>query len=375
MRNRIFSIGEKVIPGDGVVAAKPVMAALSAAAGKLVLFDTETIAGRSNAALFGAIAATGVLPLDEESCRRAIAVAGVAVDANIAVFDAGLKATRREDSRSDDGEVMTLGTAPASLAELVSQFPERLRPVVEHAVARHVDYQDETYARTYVDRLAAVYGADENAGGARQDFRLTFAVAPRLAAWMTVEDVIRVAQLKTRPGRLSRIREENGAAPDELVRVVDFLKPGRAELAGLLPAWIARHVPRNEPGQPRGGVALKITTSRPWGFVLLKLLAGLRPWRRKTAGYAEEQDAIVRWLEAVTSAAPRDYDLACRLVDLARWVRGYGDVRDRGLARMKSLCGEWRQKLDADPEALAAELGQMIEDARNHPDAGCAPVA
>ena len=200
-------------------------------------------------------------------------------------------------------------------------------------------------------------------------------LAPRLAAWMSFEDVIRISQLKTRPGRLARIHAESGAAPDELVRIVDFLKPGCAEFAGLLPAWIGRRISKLEPGSPRGGLPLKINSSAPWGYALLKMLATLRPWRRGMTRYTEEQAAIGRWLTAVIAAAPRNYDLACRLVDVARWVRGYGDVRDRGLSRMNALCTDWNSRLAEDPAALMTEVTRALDEAVLLPDTGCAPVA
>ena len=200
--------------------------------------------------------------------------------------------------RSGDEDPTTAPeTAPPSLAELTAQFPQQLRKVVDQAISRIIDYQDEAYARLFVDRLRMVYAADESAGGAIQEFRLACAIAPMLAAWMAFEDIIRVAQLKTRPERLRRIREECGASAGGIVRVVDFLEPGRAEFAGFLPAWIGRRLSRPESGRPRGGIAFKITTSSPWGYALLKVLAGLRPLRRGMMRYTDEQDAIDRWMD------------------------------------------------------------------------------
>ncbi len=374
-RDRIYSIGEKVVPGDGTASASPVLTALEAAAKKLVSLDIGAMRERPNATFFGAIAATGVLPFEKDSCRQAISATGIAVESNLAGFEAGLVAASAPERSDDEDPATAPETAPPSLAELTAQFPQQLRAVVDQAISRLIDYQDEAYARLFVDRLRMVYAADESAGGAIQEFRLACAIAPRLAAWMAFEDVIRVAQLKTRPERLRRIREECGASAGEIVRVVDFLKPGRAEFAGLLPAWIGRRLSRPESGRPRGGIAFKITTSAPWGYALLKVLAGLRPLRRGMMRYADEQDAIDRWIEAVVGVASSDYELACRLVDVARWVRGYGDVRDRGLSRMEALCIDWREKLADDPAALSVEITRALDEALLSPDSNCAPVA
>ena len=56
---------------------------------------------------------------------------------------------------------------------------------------------------------------------------------------MAYEDVVRVADLKTRSERISRIRKEVHARTSDLVEVVDYLKPGIEELCALLPKFIA----------------------------------------------------------------------------------------------------------------------------------------
>ena len=89
---------------------------------------------------------------------------------------------------------------------------------------RLTDYQDPAYARLYLERLVPVLAVDRH--GAGSDYRLTNETARHLALWMSYEDVIRVADLKTRPERFARVREETGAKAREPVVVVEFLKPG-----------------------------------------------------------------------------------------------------------------------------------------------------
>ena len=76
----------------------------------------------------------------------------------------------------------------------------------------------------------------------RSDGALTAAVARHLALWMSYEDVIRVADLKTRPERFARVREEVGAKPDEPVHVTDIFKPGVDEVSALLPPGLGRRL-------------------------------------------------------------------------------------------------------------------------------------
>ena len=104
------------------------------------------------------------------------------------------------------------------------------------------------------------------------------------------------------------------------------------------------------------------------------MIAALRPWRPHTTRYFEEHRAIEAWIGAIVATAPRDYELACRLAELAALARGYGDVRARGLAQLVAVTSDWRQRLDRDAGLLAGEVDRMLQSARNAPDAGCAPV-
>jgi indolepyruvate ferredoxin oxidoreductase beta subunit len=263
---------------------------------------------------------------------------------------------------------------PSALSTALAALPARHRPVIAHAAARLVDYQDVAYAERYLSRLAPIVRIDTAGDEIPAEKSLAGIVARRLAAWMMYEDVIRVAQLKTRPGRLGRIRAELGAKAGEPVVVTDFLKPGRDELRGVLPNWLGRLMPPGRPGQRRRGVALKLSTSRPWGYGVLKALGSLRWWRPHTARFAEEQHAIDAWLGAVAATACQDAALARGVAELAVLARGYGDVRARGLSRLTVLLAGWSARLATDTASLSREVAATLNTARSEPDAGCAPV-
>jgi indolepyruvate ferredoxin oxidoreductase beta subunit len=200
------------------------------------------------------------------------------------------------------------------------------------------------------------------------DRRLSLAVARRLAAWMSYEDVIRVAQLKTRPGRLARIRAEAGAPDDAPFIVQDFLKPGREEFEGLIPRFLAPLMPRAPHRASGRGLAMRLNAASPGGYLTFRVLASLRPWRRVSIQYKREQAAIERWLSAVAAAVPRGYDLACDTANAAVWARGYGAVRARGLKRLEILFNDWEPRLDADAEAVAAAVRKALDNAYTDPD-------
>lgn len=365
-RQRIYSTAEKSVAGDGTIPAQSIIDGLRNSSNKLIEIDMKEAAarvgGQANAVMFGAIAASGVLPLSEDEFRAAIQARGIAVASNLAGFETGLDLARNPPPPARQPG-MDYDPAPAAFEDAVAALPETLHPLVGHALARLVDYQDEAYARLYMERLRPVLAIDF-----RPDLALAREVAKRLAAWMTVEDIIRVAQLKSRPGRLARIRRELGIGDEDPLTVTDFLKPGPAEFAALMPPWLGRLVAKLPDPRLGGGFALRLPTTTAWGFAALKVLASLRPWRRRTFGYAEEDAALQRWLEATLAAAEHDADLALDTARLAVWARGYGGVRRRGLAQLEHLFTNWKGRLAGDCEALAAEVRASLAAARDDPD-------
>jgi indolepyruvate ferredoxin oxidoreductase beta subunit len=365
---RIFSTAEKMDSRDGTIPADPILAALARTGRQLIVLDLDRLAeaagSQANAVLFGAIAGSRVLPLADEDYRDAIERSGVAVKSNLAGFAAGLQATRGGGAESvADG--LRYDPAPDGFEGDVARFSAAVQPLVGHALARLVDYQDAAYARLYLERLGGIAALDTS-----PDATLTAEVARRLAAWMSFEDVIRVAQLKTRPGRLARIRAEVGLGGEDPFKVIDYLKPGWEEVASLLPAWLGRILP--EPGhkgrRAGGGIPLRLDTTSFVGYAILRGLARMKPWRPRSNRYAREQKAIARWLGAVAGAARRDSDLARRAAEVAVWARGYGPVRARGLAMLARLLADWDNCLAADPEGLAARVAATLDAARSDPD-------
>jgi indolepyruvate ferredoxin oxidoreductase beta subunit len=206
----------------------------------------------------------------------------------------------------------------------VAAFPAPLRPLLGEAVARLVDYQDVRYAERYLQRLEPFVGPDA-------DLELAAVVARHLAVWMTYEDAIRVADLKTRASRFARLRAEAGPEPVEL-EVTDYLKPELDELYGLLPAplaaplarWAERRWPTRRPA-----LGQRVRTSTVLGFLRLWVLARCR-WLRPSSYRARLEHArIERWLAAVATWVRRDPTLAGELARAAQLVKGYGEVRRR----------------------------------------------
>jgi indolepyruvate ferredoxin oxidoreductase beta subunit len=201
--------------------------------------------------------------------------------------------------------------------------------VLRVAVPRLVEYQDRGYAERYLERLRPFAGS-----GA-----LAQIVARHLATWMTYEDAVRVAQLKTRASRFERIRKEKGVGKGEIV-VTDYLKPDLDEIYGVLPhrlvAPFARWAERRWPhGRPTLGQHVKTTTVG--GFLRVWVLTWLRPLRPISYRAREEHERMERWLAAVARCARWDEGLACEVARAAQLVKGYGDVRRRMAAHFDRL--------------------------------------
>lgn len=373
---RIYSTAEKSVAGDGAVKSDALIEPLERAAKDVVALDIEAVVGRpggqGNAALLGAIQASGVLPFADDDCRQAIRAKGVAVPTNMADFEAGLSVTRGERTReAETSDGLAYNEAPEDLEADLQQFPKALRPIVGHGFARLADYQDGDYARLYGKRLTALPGLDPD--GMSDDQVAAFGeVAKRLAAWMSYEDVIRVAQLKTRPGRLASIRGNLGLGEDDRFRLIDFLKPGREEVASLLPPGLGGLVMKLPSKGGPGGVKLRLATSRPFAFGVLSLLARLKPWRPRTYRFEREQAAIEIWLAAVAAGLETNPSIAKRTAELAVLARGYGGVRERGLIGLEKILDGRERRLKEDAEGLSGDIDRLLDQARNNPDADIA---
>jgi indolepyruvate ferredoxin oxidoreductase, beta subunit len=367
--HRLYSIHEKITTAGSVYPSDRLLAAAGAFSKRLLALDALALAREhlteANAILLGALAGSGALPIPIEAYRSAIERKGIQVATNVAGFEIGLQHGRgveaeetrgrsrpegsehaRRDPAHDIGD--TTGDVDRETAELVAGLPERVRSIAAQAIARLVDYQDHAYARRYLDRLRPFIGesADPDTAGI---------VARLLAVWMTYEDAVRVADLKTRLARFERIRRETRAGDAEIV-VTDFLKPELDEIYGILPARLvgpfARWAERRWPhGRPTPGQHVKTTTVS--GYLRLWLLARLRRLRPVSYRARHEHERMERWLALVSRGAAIDPDLGRELARAARLVKGYGEVRRRLLAAFDDL--------------LARVLGVIeLERARGH---------
>jgi len=186
---------------------------------------------------------------------------------------------------------------------------------------------------------------------------------------MAYDDVIRVADLKTRAERSARVRAEVGAGADEVVGTVEFFHPRLEEVYGLLPPGWVRWIEAS-PGVRRmlasrigNGQRLRPHTVR--GQLMLQGLAALRRWRRRSSRHGVEMAHIGLWLARVAELMPQDAALALELIRCRQLVKGYSDTHSRGEAKFDRLM-QAAQALLGRPDA-AADLTALRQAALADP--------
>jgi indolepyruvate ferredoxin oxidoreductase beta subunit len=347
--HRVYSITEKSAMGDGLFDAANVVKAANKLAKRAILFDLEKLAQSNgsalNAVMLGVIAGSRELPVPEAAFEDAIRASGVAVDANLRGFRAGLQCVKGEIKVPEDKPEprrvrQPSPTAAGLIASVSGTFPAEAHGIVEAGLRRVADYQNDAYAALYFDRLEPVFAADQANGGAGRGFKLTREAARYLALWMTFEDIIRVAELKSRPERMARVRREVGAKDDEPVAVTEFLKPGYEEFASVLPPKWGRALmawAQKSDARKNFHIAMRVKTNTLFGYARLWGLAKLKPWRPRSYRFAEENREIEAWLEAIKAAAGRSYDLALEIAELPNLRKGYSDTNRRGVANYRKI--------------------------------------
>ena len=348
--HRVYSILEKSAMGDGRVEVSDLVKTANHLARRPILIDMDRLAQANgtaiNAVILGVIAGSGEVPIPAEAFEKAIEKTGVAVSANLRGFKAGFGHVRGDIPMPEEPppvERRTPGNVDALLSRVDEAFPPETRQVLQDGVRRAVDYQNLAYGGRYLDNAGKILAADKANGGAEKGFRLTIEGGRYLALWMTYEDIIRVASLKSRPERMERVRREVGAKAEEPVVVTEFLKPGFDEIASVLPPALGRALTRwkeKKPSRQNFHIAMRVKTNTVFGYVRLWGLAKMRFWRPYSYRFAEEWSEIATWLAALESAAGRSYDLALEIAELPNLRKGYSDTHRRGIGNYRKVFEE-----------------------------------
>lgn len=349
--HRVYSVVEKSSMGDGLFRSDKLDNAAQKLAKRAVLFDMATLAEKEgtvlNAIALGVIAGTRELPIPVDNFRASIREAGVAVDSNLKGFEIGLAYMNGEVTLPDPSPEKTERKTSLSAESLVdnvrASYPAETQAIVTEGVKRLVDYQDASYAKLFLKRLGDILDIDRNCGGDTNGWALTAETARYLALMMTYEDIIRVADLKSRRSRMERVRTEVLATLDEPIRVTEFLKPGFDEITSVMPSWLGRPImdwARGNKWASNYNFAMRVRTNTITGFLRLWMLSKLRFYRPRTYRFVEEQKAIEAWLNTIKNAATKHYQLALEISELASLRKGYSDTHKRGLQNFSRVMEE-----------------------------------
>ncbi|HLZ01020.1 MAG TPA: indolepyruvate oxidoreductase subunit beta family protein [Bradyrhizobium sp.] len=350
--HRSFAIGEKIAPGDGIADKGAVTGAIGVAAKTEIIFDMNALAATHgsviSAAMFGALAGAGVLPFSRDSYRDVIRAGDKGAKASLETFEAAFD---RVEARSPDvaippqseqiDTIHSPGAPDPRLAALIARLNQEL-PAPALAMTRAglkkvIDFQDVAYGAEYLDILGTLHAADRGSGGADRKFAFTQAAAKYLANAMTYDDVIRVADLKTRSGRRARIESELELSQNQVLQTTEFMHPRMEEVMGMLPAALGRWLD----ARPRflGWLDRRVNKGRRVrtyslsSFLALYVVGGLRGMRRRSLRHAVETAHRDEWLKAATEAVTINYQLGVEILQCRRLVKGYSDTHSRGLSK------------------------------------------
>jgi indolepyruvate ferredoxin oxidoreductase len=278
----------------------------------------------ANVFLVGAGFQTGALPLPPDAIEEAIRVNGVAVDKNIQAFRRGRQYV------VDPAAVLGAAGVPGPAAPDADESPlDRLIRIRSDDLTA---YQDEAYARRYLDVVERVRAAEQDKTPGST--ALTEAVARYLYKLMAYKDEYEVARLSLEPSLGAGLQAEFGP--------------------GARASW------RLHPPVLRAlGLKRKIELG-PWfvpAFRVLQAMRGLRGTRMDPFGRARvrvvERELIEEYLALTDHLAgrlsPANAALAVRLAGLPDRVRGYEAVKMRNVEAYHQAMTELRAQFDETP--------------------------
>jgi indolepyruvate ferredoxin oxidoreductase beta subunit len=382
--HRSHAVSEKIAPGDGRAPEGDVYAAMDAAAEKVIAFDMNRIAVEAgtviSASLFGALAGSGALPFPRESFEAVIRASGRGVEASLRAFATGASQVNAPKvtaapkpkiaPRAPKGPGPLIAQWKALEARL-SELPFQVREMASLGVRKVVDFQDPAYGEEYLDHLDWAIAADKS------DFKLAITAAKHIANAMAYDDVVRVADLKTRASRFARVRREMGLDDSQLTQITEFMHPRIEEVCGIMPAcvgdWIEAH-PRIANMLDRWiNTGRRMRTDSLFGFGALYVVAGMRPWRRGMLRHKMETAHLANWLNLALATAENDQALAIEILACRRLIKGYSDTHMRGHSKFDRVLGalpmlegradaaDWLRRLRK--AALKDEAGEALDGA------------
>ena len=285
----------------------------------LGLFGDDQFA---NVFLVGAGFQTGALPLPPDAIEEALRVNGVAVEKNIQAFRRGRQYI------ADRAALLTAAGLDSPAPPDTGESP--LDRLIRTRSSDLTAYQDQAYARRYLDVIERVRAAEQDKTPGST--ALTEAVARYLYKLMAYKDEYEVARLSLDPSVGAGLEAEFGP--------------------GARASW------RLHPPVLRAlGMKRKIALG-PWfvpAFRVLRAMRGVRGTRLDPFGQTRvrvtERELIEEYLglvdDLIGRLSPATAALAVQLASLPDLVRGYEEVKLRNVESYHQSMAELRAQLDA----------------------------
>ncbi|MDB5958602.1 indolepyruvate oxidoreductase subunit beta family protein [Ramlibacter sp.] len=374
---RTLTTQERMQLGDGRTEAADLLKLVQQFSRAHQVFDMATVAKEAgtvvSAVMLGAVAGSGIFPFARQDYEAVVKAGGKGAEASLRGFGKAFEIVAQGKQQADylsqvladpEGSTTAHAQAPHGLrvkpamtsdapaltssrpaktsddialtSGMAAHFPKPVRELFALGYERLLDYQGKDYADLYSRRLLTVLVAEcEIDPAGDHDYATTTEMARWLALWMAFDDIVRVADLKSRASRWQRVHGEVKAGDDDLLKVYDHFKPGVPEFAALLPptlaprlvAWDRKRVAR---GAQPWALPLKIGTHSIFGMVALRTLAGMKWLRVRGSRFATEQKMIEQWLQGVVQGSLRGWQLGHEIARCGRLIKGYGSTNERG---------------------------------------------
>ena len=416
-RTRVFSSSgrslttqERISMGDGRADSAALLQLIQQQAKEAQVWDFAAMAQAHgtmvSAVMLGVVAGSGLLPLERAHFEASIqdgSASAAQTTASLKGFAAGFERAANaqalqamlqdEDSPPAAATLLDMATTRSASPAAVQALPAAVREFAQLGYQRLLDYQGTAYADLYVQRLQAVLNAENAADPAQVHAHVASRHTARwLALWMAFDDIVRVADLKSRTSRWQRVAAEVKAQPGELLRVYDHFKPGVPELAALLPNALAKPLLRWQQQRVATGReplawALKIGSHSVLGMLALRTLASLKWLRPHGSRFEQEQADISAWLQAVTTGLQADWALGSELAQCGQLIKGYGSTNERAKRNLQHILvhlasaalnpsASWRAQAVAQARtaALQDEAGVALNTQLNRLGAAALPA-
>ena len=354
-RTRVFSSSARALTtlermplGDGRLDSASLTALVQQFSKEAHVWDFGAMAQANgtmvSAVMLGVIAGSGLWPFERKHFEATLQDSGAHSAASLKGFAAGLarvQNTQAVHAMQQDDEKALAPTVVKSSA--LPSLPPVVGELAALGYSRLCDYQSKVYADLYLSRLQQVLQAEEQADATHvHGYQTSRETARWLALWMAFDDIVRVADLKSRASRWQRVAREVKLQEDDLLHLYDHFKPGVPEFAALLPSWLATPLQRWDKrralsGQSPWALPLKIGTHSVMGMLALRTLASFKWLRPFGSRFHTEQADISQWLQAVCMGLQQDWSLGHEVAMCGRLIKGYGSTNERGRHNLQHI--------------------------------------